>query len=85
MATKKNHMVKALSSLSVNQNARVRSISDSCLPYVRKRLCALGFCNAHCVTVIRKAPLGCPIEVEILDTRVMLRKTEAEHIIIEKV
>ena len=77
-------MTKALSDLELLQSARALSVSPVCTPYMRKRLYSLGFCNRHKVTVTRKAPLGCPIEVEVLDTRVMVRKTEAQLILIEE-
>lgn len=77
-------MAKALSNLNVLQSARALSISSACTSYMRKKLYSLGFCNNHKVTIARKAPLGCPIEVEILDTRVMLRKAEAELILVQE-
>lgn len=73
----------SLSQLETHQNAKVSQLSDSCTSYMRKKLLSLGFCNAHLIKVIRKAPLGCPVEIEILDTRVLLRKSEADHIFVE--
>lgn len=60
------------------------NLSESCPVYIKKRLLSLGFCNRHRLTVIRKAPLGCPLEIEVLDTRVLLRKNEAQHVIVEE-
>ena len=47
---------------------------------LRQRLIDMGFLPGRTVKVIRYAPLGDPIEVEIFDTRVSLRGNEASLI-----
>ena len=47
---------------------------------VRQRLLDMGFIPNSEVEVIRVAPLGDPIEVKIGDSRVTLRKSEADQI-----
>ena len=34
-------------------------------PEIRRRLLEMGFCNGACVEVIRRAPLGDPIELRL--------------------
>lgn len=47
---------------------------------VRQRLLDMGLIPNTEVEVIRVAPLGDPIEVKVGDSRVTLRKTEADQI-----
>ncbi|RKZ27234.1 iron transporter FeoA [bacterium] len=44
---------------------------------IRQRLLDIGFLPGRIVSVIRYAPLGDPIEVEVMGTRVSLRLNEA--------
>ncbi len=44
---------------------------------IRQRLLDIGFLPGRMVVVIRYAPLGDPIEVEVMGTRVSLRQNEA--------
>ncbi len=44
---------------------------------LRQRLLDIGFLPGQIVRVIRYAPLGDPIEVEIMGTRISLRREEA--------
>lgn len=46
----------------------------------RKRIIEMGFVTGSKVTAIKKAPLQDPIEYQILDYRVTLRKSEAKQI-----
>lgn len=75
----------SLCQLQSHQIAKVSGLADDSCNFMKKKLLALGFCNAHRVKVVRIAPLGCPIEVEILDTRVMLRQNEAKNILVEDI
>lgn len=43
----------------------------------RRRLLSLGLTRGTELTLIRKAPLGCPIQVEIRGTALTLRTEEA--------
>ncbi len=49
-----------------------------------KRLVEMGFCQGVEGIVVRRAPLGDPIQVEILGYQVSLRVSEAKGIIAEK-
>jgi len=46
----------------------------------RKRITEMGFVTGTKVTAIKKAPLQDPVEYELLDYRVTLRRSEAENI-----
>ncbi len=47
---------------------------------IRQRLLDMGFLPGNKVSMVRYAPLGDPIEVEILGTRIFLRQSEARLI-----
>lgn len=47
------------------------------------RLAELGFMEGQQVVVLRKAPLGDPVSVRIMDYEICLRKSEASGIQIE--
>ncbi|MFA5958902.1 MAG: FeoA family protein [Tatlockia sp.] len=46
----------------------------------RRRLLSLGITPGVEVFVVRVAPLGCPLQVEVRGTSVTLRKEEAIHL-----
>ena len=46
----------------------------------RKRILEMGFVKGKKVTVIKNAPLKDPVEYQILDSKVSLRKAEAAHV-----
>lgn len=52
---------------------------------LRKRLLDLGLTKGVKVRLIRKAPLGDPIEIELRGFRLSLRKTEASIVELEPV
>jgi len=54
-------------------------------PTIARRLRALGFTAGTEVTVLRKAPLGDPIEYELRGGRVSIRGTDARHILVDPV
>jgi Fe2+ transport system protein FeoA len=47
-------------------------------PEVRRRLLEMGFCNGTCVEVIRRAPLGDPIEFRLRGYHLSLRDEQAK-------
>ena len=49
---------------------------------VRRRLLEMGFCNRVTVTVVRRAPLGDPVEFRLRGYNVSLRKEEAACIFV---
>lgn len=51
----------------------------------RRRLLSLGITCGVEVSVIRIAPLGCPIQIEVRGTSLILRKDEASELEWEQV
>jgi Fe2+ transport system protein FeoA len=49
----------------------------------RTRLMELGFCPGTRLRVVRRAPLGCPLEVEVGGTRFSIRCDLARAVLIE--
>jgi ferrous iron transport protein A len=49
---------------------------------LRRRLLEMGFCNGAKVEVIRRAPLGDPIEFRLRGYHLSLRADQAEHVLI---
>ena len=64
--------------LKNGQKARVGTIMPSAVSY--DRLLELGFIEGEPVTLIRKAPLGGPIQISIRNTSYALSREEAQHI-----
>lgn len=57
---------------------RVRLVNfGNTTPYYRGRLLALGINRGIEMLIVRKAPLGCPLQVEVRGTALTLRKEEA--------
>ena len=50
---------------------------------IRRRLLEMGFCNGATIEVIRRAPLGDPIEYGLRGYHLSLRKSEAQTITVE--
>ena len=67
-----------LASLEPGATATIAYV-DPDLP-IGRRLLDLGFVPATEVRVLRRAPLGDPVEYELRGTRLCLRRTEAERI-----
>ena len=51
----------------------------------RRRLLSLGVTRGVELLVVRVAPLGCPVQVEVRGTSLTLRKEEARHLQWERV
>lgn len=47
---------------------------------LRRRLLEMGFCNGVHVQVIRRAPLGDPIEIRLRGYSLSLREEQAKHV-----
>ena len=50
----------------------------------RQKLLRMGLVKGCSFTVVRKAPLGDPVELETNSHRITLRKREADVLIVEK-
>ncbi len=58
------------------QRARLLEYGSTCAVY-RRKLLAFGLTKGIEITVIRVAPMGCPIEIEVLGTCIALRKEDS--------
>ena len=74
-------MNKKLSELEPGDKGVVVNIGGS--SSTRRRLMDMGVVRKASIKVIRKAPLGDPVEFEIKDYNLTLRKREAENILVE--
>lgn len=70
-----------LSEISVGQSALVTNVSGDAS--LQQRILEMGILPGQQVTVIRTAPLGDPIEVEVMGYSLSLRKSEAAYIEVE--
>ena len=70
-----------LSQLAVGSSATVREFPKSGTAALRLR--EMGLLPGTSVTLIRTAPLGDPLEIKVRGYHLTLRKTEAEHVLVE--
>lgn len=68
----------SLNSLGVGCCGQVVSVSGD--PDVRRRLLEMGFCSGTPVQVVRRAPLGDPIEFRIRGYSLSLRDEQARFV-----
>ncbi len=73
----------ALSHLPVGSQANVVDYPLSGTAFLRLR--EMGLLPGTTVTLMRKAPLGDPLEIKVRGYNLTLRKTEADHITVEPV
>src|SRR5437763_8006789 len=69
-----------LSALAIGCCGTVVSVAGD--PDLRRRLLEMGFCNGARVEVIRRAPLGDPIEFRLRGYHLSLRDEQARHVTI---
>ena len=72
-----------LSSLAVGAAAVVRDFPKAGSAFVRLR--EMGLLPGTRVVLVRTAPMGDPIEIKVRGYHLTLRKTEAEHVLVETV
>ena len=72
-----------LSSLAIGASAVVREYPKQGSAFLRLR--EMGVLPGTTVTLIRTAPLGDPLEIKVRGYNLTLRKTEAEHVLVEMV
>jgi ferrous iron transport protein A len=70
-----------LSELTVGSSAIVREFPKAGSAFVRLR--EMGVLAGTRVTLVRTAPLGDPIEIKVRGYNLTLRKTEADHVLVE--
>jgi ferrous iron transport protein A len=72
-----------LSELPIGASAIVRGYPKAGASFLRLR--EMGVLPGTSVTLVRTAPLGDPLEIKVRGYNLTLRKSEAEHIVVERV
>ena len=73
--------MKKLSELDTGQTAIITKIEGD--PATRRRIMDMGIIPRSPIKMIRSAPLGDPLEFDIKDYSLTLRKRDAEHVLVE--
>ncbi|NLD35345.1 MAG: ferrous iron transport protein A [Desulfatiglans sp.] len=76
-------MQKTICDMELNTTARVYGYSKSGKPFMN-RLLAMGLTKGTELKVVRVAPLGDPIEINLRGFNLSLRKAEAEAVLVER-
>ena len=71
--------------LSLRKGEEGVVVSNIAKGEIRRRLLDMGLVKGAPFTIIRRAPLGDPIEIRIKRFNLSLRKEEASQILVEKV
>lgn len=74
-------MARTLAELGERERGRVTAVEGDADAV--RRLMDMGLIRGTTVEVIRRAPLGDPIEVRLRGFMLTLRRAEAEHITVE--
>lgn len=74
-------MPRTLVSLKPGESARVATVGGD--SGASQRLMDLGLIKGTSIKVVRVAPLGDPIEISLRGFMLTLRRTEAEHVVVE--
>lgn len=74
-------MARTLAELGPGERGRVTSVSGDA--DATRRLMDMGLIRGTTVEVVRRAPLGDPMEVKLRGFMLTLRRSEAEHITVE--
>lgn len=72
-----------LSVLPVGASAIVREFPSQGAAFLRLR--EMGVLPGTPITLVRTAPLGDPVEITVRGYRLTLRKSEADHVLVEPV
>lgn len=72
-----------LSELPVGASATVREFPKTGTAFTRLR--EMGLLAGTRVTLIRTAPMGDPLEIKLRGYNLTLRKSEAEHVLVEPI
>ena len=71
----------ALSSLAVGANAVIREFPKQGVAFLRLR--EMGLLPGTSLTLVRLAPMGDPLEIKVRGYNLTLRKSEANHVMVE--
>jgi len=78
-----NEMNTTLGELEPGEKARVIRVGGAAV--ANKRLTEMGLTRGATLTVVRVAPLGDPVEIQVRGYNLSLRKTEAKAVEVERV
>ena len=70
-----------LSRLPVGARATIRGVPATGTAFLRLR--EMGLLAGTAITLIRTAPLGDPLEIKVRGYHLTLRKTEADHVLVD--
>lgn len=70
-----------LSSLAVGATAVLREFPKQGVAFLRLR--EMGMLPGTTLTLVRTAPMGDPIEIKVRGYNLSLRKSEADHVMVE--
>lgn len=70
-----------LSELAVGASAVVREFPKAGAAFIRLR--EMGLLTGTRLTLIRTAPMGDPIEIKLRGYHLTLRKSEADHVLVD--
>ncbi len=76
-------MEKRLSEIEPGTEVSVKRVTGD--KNLRKRIADMGIVKGTRIKVVRKAPLGDPVEFELKGYSLSLRKNEAENVYVEEV
>lgn len=71
----------ALSQLPVGATATLRDFPKAGTAFLRLR--EMGLLAGTTLTLVRTAPMGDPLEIKVRGYHLTLRKSEADHILVE--
>ena len=71
-----------LSDLAIGASAVIRGFPKTGAAFLRLR--EMGLLAGTPLTVVRAAPLGDPLEIKVRGYHLTLRKSEAEHVLVER-
>ena len=74
-------MVKKLSEFRIGESGIIKIVDGE--GRLRRRLFDMGVTPGANITLIRKAPLGDPMEINIRNYELTLRKSEADLVVME--
>ncbi len=74
-------MIKKLSEFHIGDSGVIKTVEGE--GRIRRRLFDMGVTPGANVTLIRKAPLGDPMEINIRNYELTLRKNEADLVVME--
>ncbi len=74
-------MVKKLSEFRIGESGIIKIVEGE--GRLRRRLFDMGVTPGANITLIRKAPLGDPMEINIRNYELTLRKSEADLVVME--